>query len=149
MPTPDEEVAMTMLSINHGAKGIIMWTFPTTPDLTDVTSRLAKVLTGACAKYLLGAELIGGLSVSGAELVDASVWRVGDSMLVSIVNSAYEDTTSIIILHLPARTVATSITSFLWGNGEWHLTNLDAATQLQRSGLRSLSTDMLILALKP
>lgn len=140
---------MTMLSVNHGAKGIIMWTFPTTPDLTDVTSRLAKVLTGTCAKYLLGAELVGGLSVSGAELVDASVWRVGDSMLVSIVNSAYEDTTSNIILDLPAGIVATSITSFPWGDGEWHLTNLDAATQLQRSGLRGLSTDMLILALKP
>lgn len=140
---------MTMLSINHGAKGIIMWTFPTTPDLVDVTSRLAKVLTGTCAEYFLGAEMVGGLSTSGAEVVDASAWRVGNSMLVSIVNSAFEDTTGAVMLNLPAGTVATSITSVLWGDGEWRLPNVDSAARIQTSGLQGLSTDLLILTLKP
>lgn len=93
---------MTMLSINHAAKGIIMWTFPTTPDLTDVTSRLAKVLTGLCAAYFLGAEMVMGLAVAGAIAIDASAWWVGDSILVSIVNSDYEDTIGSVTINLPA-----------------------------------------------
>ena len=136
---------MTMLSINHGAKGIIMWTFPTTPALTDVTSRLAKVLTGTCASYLLGAELLGGLSIEGTDTVDASVWSLGDSMLVSIVNSAYGDATGLVTLDLPNGFIATTIENVLWGDGAWRLKTGGSATQIQRSGLQGLSTDILLL----
>ena len=104
---------MTMLSVNHGAKGIIMWTFPTTPELTAVTSRLAKLLTGGtCAKSLLGAEL-SGLIVSGANQVDASMWRVQNSLLLGIVNPAHQCATGPIDVSLPTGTIATSITSVL------------------------------------
>ena len=148
-PTPAEEVAMTMLSINHGAKGIIMWTFPTTPDLTLVTSQLAKVLTGSvCAEYFLGASLLMGLGFHGADMLDTTAWRVGDSVLISAVNPAYEDTTGSVTIDLPAGMVAKSITSILWGDGNWHLTTVDSATQLHRSGLQGLSTDILILRLE-
>ncbi len=146
-PTPDEEVAMTMLSINHGAKGIIMWTFPTTPDLTTVTSRLAKVLTGRYAGYLLGAELIGGLRINGAEMIDASVWKSSDSILVSIVNFAYEDAAGSVTLDLPAGTTAIGVRDVLWGDGEWRLSTLDSAAQIQRSSMRGMSTDILVLSL--
>ena len=155
-PTADEEVAMTMLSVNHGAKGIIMWDFPTTPELTAVTSRLAKVLTGeTCAKYLLGAELVGGLRVSGANLVDASMWRVQNSLLVSIVNPAHQCATGRIDVSLPAGTIATSITSVLWGDGKWRLIRAGSTTRVQRidlgtgCGLGALSADILLLALAP
>ena len=140
---------MTMLSINHGAKGIIMWAFPTSSEVTVVTSKLSKVLTGTCAKYLLGAELLGRLRVSGADMVDASAWRVGNSLLVSIVNSAYRDMTGSVSLDLPAGFIATSITSVLWGDGAWRLTHVDSTTRLQRSGLQSLSADILLVNLDP
>lgn len=147
-PTPEEELAMTLLSVNHGAKGIIMWTFPTTPDLTDVTSRLAKVLTGTCAGYLLGADIITGLAVDRTSAVDASAWRVGNSILLSIVNSDYQDMTGPVTLHLPAEIFATSISTVLWGDAEWRVTNVDSKTQIQRSGLQGLSSDILILSLE-
>lgn len=147
---------MTMLSVNHGAKGIIMWAFPTTPDLTAVTSRLAKVLTGGtCAKYLLGADLVGGLHVSGANLVDASMWRVQNSLLVSIVNPAHQCVVGPVDVSLPAGTIATSITSVLWGDGKWRLIRAGSTTRVQRidSGagcsLGPLSADILLLALAP
>ena len=147
---------MTMLSVNHGAKGIIMWAFPTTPELTAVTSRLAKVLTGGtCAKYLLGAELIGGLRVSGANLVDASVWRVQNSLLISIVNPAHQCATGRIDVSLPVGTIATSITSVLWGDGKWRLIRAGSTTRVQRidlgaaCSLQALSADILLLALAP
>ncbi len=146
-PTPQEEVAMTMLSVNHGAKGIIMWTFPTTPGLTDVTSGLAKVLTGICSEYLLGADMVMALRVSGPGMLDASAWRVEDSVLLSIVNSDYQDMEESVTLDLPAGMAAKGIKSVLWGDGKWRLTNGDSATQIQRSGLKSLSTDIIILSL--
>lgn len=139
---------MTMLSINHGAKGIIMWAFPTTPELTDVTSKLAKVLTGACAKYLLGAELLGGPRINGADTIDASMWRVENSLLVSIVNSAHQDTTGSVTVNLPDRMIAMGIASVLWGDGKWRLTNVQSATHIQRSGLQSMSTDILLVNLE-
>lgn len=153
-PTPEQEVAMTMLSINHGAKGIIMWTFPTTPALTDVTSRLAKVLTtGTCVRYLLGAELMGGLSTDGTvgtqvDTIDASAWSLGDSMLVSIVNSAYEDAVGLITLDLPNGFIATNIENVLWGDGAWILSKTGSATQIQRTGVQGLSTDILLLSVE-
>ena len=138
-----------MLSINHGAKGIIMWIFPTTPELTDVTSKLAKVLTGTCATYLLGAELASGLSVSGSDTIDASMWRVGTNLLVSIVNSAHQDTTGTVSLNLPAGTIATSSISVLWGDGDWRSTRVSSATRIQRLGLKGLSASILLLSLQP
>ena len=140
---------MTMLSINHGAKGIIMWSFPTTPDLTAVTTRLARVLTGTCAKYVLGAESIGGLRVSGAETINASAWKAGDSLLVSIVNSAHEDTSEIVSVHLPAAMVAKDVTSVLWGDGWWSLRNAGDGFVLKRWGVHGLSTAILVIDLHP
>ena len=138
---------MTMLSINHGAKGIIMWIFPTTAELTDVTSRLARVLTGICANYILGADIMTEPAVDGVSAIDVSAWKTRDSILVSIVNSAHENTTEPISLSLPEGLRATTITQALWGDGGWHLTSTSSATHLQRSGIQSLSTDILILSL--
>ena len=89
-----------------------------------------------------------GLAVDGASAVDASAWRVGDSFLVSIVNSDSQDTTGSVALDFPAGMVATGITSVLWGDGEWRLTASSPA-QISRLGLRGLSTDILILTLEP
>ena len=148
-PTPSQEVAMTMLSINHGAKGIIMWIFPTTAGLTDVTSRLARVLTGICATYILGAEPMTEPAVDGVSAIDVSAWKTGDSILVSIVNSAHENTTGRISLSLPRGLLATNIRQVLWGDGGWHLTSTSSASHLERSHIQSLSTDILILSLSP
>ena len=138
---------MTILSINHGAKGIIMWTFPTTAEMTDVTSSLARVLTGICANYILGADTTTGLAVDGANDIDVGVWKTGDSILISIVNSAHENTTGPISLSLPGGLLATNITQVLWGDGGWHLTSTSSASRLERSGIQSLSTDILVLSL--
>ena len=149
-PTAQEEVAMTMLGINHRAKGVVSWIFPTTPDITNVTSFLAPVLTTACAKYLLGSEIITGLTASGAEMIDASAWRLGNSLLVSIVNTADDDTTGSVVLDLPAGMTAISIESTLWGDGQWELAASNTAgssRQLQRSGMPGLNVDLLILSM--
>ena len=138
---------MTMLSINHGAKGIIMWIFPTTASLTDVTSKLARVLTGICANYILGADTITAPAVDGANPIDISAWKTGDSILVSIVNSAHEDSTGPISVGLPGGLRATSVVQVVWGDGGWRLTSRSEGTRLERLGVQGLSTDILILRL--
>jgi hypothetical protein len=41
---------MNMISVNHGAKGIVMWDYPSEPGIYEVTAALSKVL---------GSEVVG------------------------------------------------------------------------------------------
>lgn len=148
-PTPQEEVVMTMLSVNHGAKGIIMWTFPTTPELVNVTSALADLLTNKCADLLLGADLSSGLAVDGAPAADVSLWQNGQNVLLSIINPSYDDVVGLVELQLPINVTAYSFNS-LWGENQWEVVNdgTGAIRSLQKIGLSGLSVDVLLLALE-
>lgn len=139
---------MTMLSINHGAKGIIMWTFPTTPELVNVTSALAELLTDKCAGLLLGADLSPGLAVKGAPAADVSLWENGQRMLLSIVNPSYEEAVGLVEFQLPINVTAHSLIS-LWGDNQWKMVDDGAGyiKSLQTIGLPGLSVDVLLLPL--
>ena len=147
-PTPQEEVVMTMLSVNHGSKGIIMWTFPTTTELVNVTSALAELLTNKCADLLLGADSSSGLAVDGAPTADVSFWKDGRRMLLSIVNPSYENAVGLMELQLPIDVTVYSFTS-LWGENQWEAVDdgTGAIGSLQKTGLAGLSVDVLLLAL--
>ena len=139
---------MTMLSINHGAKGIIMWTFPTTSELVNVTSALAELLTNQCADLLLGTDLSSGLAVEGAPAADVSFWKDEQKMLLSIVNPFHEDVVGSVKFQLPINVTAYSLTS-LWGENRWEAVDdgTGAIRSLQKTGLSGLSVDVLLLAL--
>lgn len=84
-PTAAEEVVMAMLFINHGAKGIVAWNYPTTPELANVTSKLAQAIAGEeSIDFLLWARPQ-RLTLSAQPAFDAAAWRVGKFILVSIV----------------------------------------------------------------
>ena len=137
---------MTMLSINHGAKGIIMWTFPTTPDLLNVTSAFAEVLTNQCADLILGAELSSNLTIDGAPSVDVSTWTNRDRMLLAIVNPSYDAAQGPLQLNLLAAFKPTSLVS-LWGNRQWDAVpdRSGRVRSLKRPRLPGLSVDILML----
>ena len=139
---------MTMLSINHGAKGIIMWTFPTTPELVTVTSALAAMLTDKCAYLLLGAHLSSGFAIEGAPAADVSFWRNENEMLLSIVNPSYEGVEGLVEFQLPITVTASSFIS-LWGDDQWKGVDdcVGHISTLQKTGLRALSVDVLLLSL--
>lgn len=99
--TPDEEVLMTMLSVNHGAKGVVMWIYPSVPPLNNVTSQLAGVLTQAdIARYVLGSNPI-PLQVQGESKVDAAGWTSNGKMLMSVCHLDYEDSAAPVTIELP------------------------------------------------
>lgn len=144
-PTAAEEVVMTMLSINHAAKGIVMWDFPTEPGILAVTNKLASVLTSnAVEKFLIGAKLIGGLKVMGADRVDVTAWTLDDEVLVSIVNLDYSNIPSNVTVFLPEDTTTSCDLDVFWGDAKW---SADEG-KLSTSGLLGLEVSLLLMKQK-
>ncbi|KAI4740578.1 hypothetical protein E4T50_08982 [Aureobasidium sp. EXF-12298] len=141
-PTAAEEVVMNMLSVNHAAKGIVMWDFPTKADVLDVTNRLAAVLTKEpVASFLVGARLVRMLGISGAGNVDAAAWVRDDEVLVSVVNLDYSNTKSNVTVSLPEDVEATEISTSLWGAGCWSV----HGNKLSINSLMGLEVSLLLL----
>ena len=142
-PTAAEEAVMDVLRVNHGAKGLVAWTFPTQPDLVEATSAMAKVLTaGEVTGFLLGATPVSVQVAAGNGTLpdaDAAVWMAGGKMLVSVVSLSYEDTAGTVTVSLPGN--ASAVDTVLLGNGGWTL--VDGG--LQKNGLSALEVDMAIL----
>ena len=139
-PTPGEELVMNVLSVNHGAKGIVMWDYPSEPGIYEVTSALSKVLgSEVVGSFLLNSFVERTLPVVGSKRVDVSAWVVGSQMLVSVVNLKYENTAGLVTVQVPA--VAQSVSSVLWGAGNW---TVDGGA-ISKTGLTGLEVDLLIL----
>ncbi|GKT83911.1 glycoside hydrolase subgroup catalytic core [Colletotrichum tofieldiae] len=123
-PTAEEEAVMTVLSVNHGAKGIVMWNYPATDELESLTSRLAGLFTDETAvRFLLGTARTQNLVVEGANRVDAAVWvdEKNGQALISVVNLEYEEIRGEIRVVLPEGVKAGKIVEVLWGDVAWEL----------------------------
>lgn len=130
---------MNMLFINHGAKGIAMWDYPTEPDLANITSTLSKTLTSAnISSFLLG-SFLSALDVEGLTSVDAASWIIGDQMLISVVNKNYVDfPMANISIALPAP--ATSVGQVAWGTA-WTVNG----NSLIKTGIEALEVDLFVV----
>ncbi|KAL8920158.1 MAG: hypothetical protein Q9208_006404 [Pyrenodesmia sp. 3 TL-2023] len=119
-PTPEEVFAMTLLSINHGATGIVMWNFPTADEIVEGTSKFSAVIMGREFGHFVprarpeACRVIGEGKVEGS--VDASAWRVGGEMLVSVVGVEARGVWGLI---LPGGARAKEVRTRLWGRDEW------------------------------
>ena len=133
---------MTLLSINHGAKGVVMWTWPTSSTLADVTSRFAKVATGVGAGFWLGTN---GrrIEVSGVPSgnVDAAAWVLGGKMLVSVINVA-GSLGGRVVMTLPNGVQAKAIQQVAWGSSGWVVSR---GNQLVRTGMAATESEILVL----
>jgi hypothetical protein len=141
-PTAAEEVVMNLLSVNHAAKGIVMWDFPTKADILNVTNRLAGVLTKEpVASFLVGAPLTQQLKVAAAETIDAAAWVKDDEVLVSVVNLDYGDTKSNVTVSLPEGVKATEVSRSLWGDACWSI----HGNKISVDSLMGLEVSLLLL----
>ncbi|KAL8833079.1 MAG: hypothetical protein Q9170_004512 [Blastenia crenularia] len=124
-PTIREVIAMTMLSVNHGATGIVMWVFPTAEELIFITSQFSKWMTSPqVIKFLLevqwqkvGVTIDGG--GQGEQTVDASMWRRYGQCLVSVVNMGEEATRGDVRLELPGDVKVKGEGTVFWSGGGW------------------------------
>lgn len=141
-PTPEEEVTMNMLSINHNAKGIVIWVYPTSSELSNVTSKLSKILLRKdVTGHLLGSHTT-PLSVVGHGRIDAVGWTIGKQTFVSILYLEYSDFQSELTVTLPAK--ASSVSEVLWGPGGWSV----SGGKLVKNGLTGLETTLLLVTLE-
>lgn len=142
-PSPEEVIAMNALSMNHGAKGLVMWAYPTEPGIRDATGALSKLLTGQIVTpFLTQTNVEMELSVSGLSRVDASAWTLNGQMLVSIVSLGYLKSDASVSVTLPASVQGSG--SVLWGQG-W--TTESNGTVLSKTGIDSLEVDILLFDL--
>lgn len=138
-PTEQEEWVMVLLAVNHGAKGMMSWVYPTSEVLARAHGRLARVLTvSPVVDFVVGGGRPRGVNV-GVEGVDVAVWKGGveGRVLVSVVNGGEEVKGAVTV----SVRGATRIESKAWGDVEWILDG----DKLSVSGLPALSTSLLIL----
>ncbi|KAL9600420.1 MAG: hypothetical protein Q9219_003173 [cf. Caloplaca sp. 3 TL-2023] len=138
-PSPEEVVAMAVLSINHGATGIIMWVFPTADEIVDVTGRFSAVATGRdFTKFVLEvrseAVAVSRGSGGAAVFVDARAWRRDGEMLVSVVNMAGARVGGEVRVELPGDVEVKGIVvgGSMWGFEGW---KVEGERTLVRSGM--------------
>ncbi|KAI9672268.1 MAG: hypothetical protein M1831_002082 [Alyxoria varia] len=159
-PTRAEEAAMDFLSVNHGAKGLVAWKWPTTKELQEATSEVAKVLTDEeVVGFTLGARLVRLDVMEGAggvsRLVDAAAWRQGSKMLVSVVNTKMGQSgrgypssalTEALRVELPAGVRARGIGQTYWGDGgAWSVD--DEGRLVKSRGMKQLEVHMMVVDL--
>ena len=142
IPSPAEVENMMMLSVNHNAKGISYWIYPSTDGVNVGSGELGKVFQSAPGlDFLFGSNAIKGLSVYGEALVDASAWIVGQKMMVGVASGEYVDMSSVVTIVLPASAV--SVDEVLYGNSGWTV----SGKLLSKTGLKGLEVDVLVLNL--
>lgn len=168
-PTPDESWAMSLVAVNHGAQGLIAWVYPvagsnTTTNTTansDVLpaahGKLAQVLTRSpIVDFIVGNARPTALPQAASHPnLDVTCWRRGDELLVSVVNSGYDDYVaptngSLLSIPLPeavwpaANRSYTHIAAVVWGGDKlvWSY----AGNNLSTRRIPALSTGLVVLS---
>ncbi|KAI9640524.1 hypothetical protein NHQ30_011270 [Ciborinia camelliae] len=139
IPNVEEVEVMMMLTVNHNAKGITYWIYPSTNSVNIGSGDLGKVLQSEPAmSFLFGTNAIKGL---GSLLLDVSAWIVGEQMMVGIVNGEYVDSEDQVTISLPENII--SLNQTLYGNSSWTINN----GELSKLGFTGLEVDLLVLNL--
>lgn len=149
-PTAAEEVTMTLLSIQHGALGIVMWDFPTTPEILHITNRLAPILTNATiANFFLTTSRVAlepkdPDRKNGQENVEAVVWMGEEWLLVLVLNLGYGNLGGEILIGLPegVRVDQGRLAETLWGEASW--VAVDEGKTLRSEVLMGLESSILL-----
>ena len=95
-------ILKVMLSINHNAKGLTYWIYPSTDEVNIESGKFGKVFqTLPGLGFVFGTNSVKDLVVDGLE-VDASAWILDGKMMVGIASSSYESSDETFIIELPA-----------------------------------------------
>ncbi|KDQ56015.1 hypothetical protein JAAARDRAFT_158780 [Jaapia argillacea MUCL 33604] len=87
-PTGPEFLVQSILAINHGARGVIPWDYPTTSPINSSASLLSYALPTLKNFMLNPASTFENYNISR---VDVGVWRLGEQSLVLGTNLNYEE----------------------------------------------------------
>ena len=142
LPSAAEVVNMMMLSVNHGAKGITYWLYPSTDDVNIASGAFGKTLDAKpTIDYLFGTEPVRTLKVKGSAGVDASAWVLDGNVLVGIANGLYTNSSDEVAVVLPDGLNVTSVDKLLYGEVGWSLKD----GNLAKTGLGPLEVGIVLL----
>ncbi|CAK7200371.1 hypothetical protein SEUCBS139899_003066 [Sporothrix eucalyptigena] len=166
-PTPEESWAMSLVAVNHGAQGLVSWVYPVAGNTSGTNSdvlpaahgQLAQVLTGSpIVDFLVGNARPTPLPVPSLPNLDVACWRRDHQLLVSIVNSGYDDyvlsntsvTAPMYSIPIPqsvwpsSNTSYTHIDAVVWGGNKliWSY----AGSKLSTRSIPALSTGLVVLS---
>ncbi|KAG6367780.1 hypothetical protein INS49_001975 [Diaporthe citri] len=147
-PTAPELDVMTLLAVNHGAKGLTMWNYPTTSELFNITRDMAGLFTGTlAAPFFLGAPRYQDLKVTGSDDLDAAAWvgEVSGQAMISVVSLSYYDGLLPVSIALPDGFIASTLGASLWGHDDWTIG--PNGTVVSSDGVRGLATAVFLVNL--
>jgi hypothetical protein len=138
-PTAAEAWVMSISALNHGAKGVTNWIYPTTDELATAHGQLAKVVTfQPVLGYLVGAKQV-KVAVNGVPSLDVAYSIVGNKALISVASLSSSISPGTVQLSLPFKVA--KIESQPWGSLKWSTSEL----RLSISGVTALATSMVIV----
>jgi hypothetical protein len=133
---------MMLLSLNHNAKGLTYWLYPSTSSINIGSGELGKIFqTTPGMDFIFGTNAIKKLKVVGEPLVDASAWILGNQMMVGVASEEYVDYSSTVTITLPKK--AKAIDKVLYGDEGWTVKGM----KLEKDGLKALEVGVLVLDL--
>jgi len=102
-----------MLSVNHNAKGLTYWIYPSTEEVNFESGKFGNVFQTLPGRdYVFGTNAIKNLVFEGPEL-DASAWILNGKMMVGVAGSSYDDYDVTINITLPL--AVNSVDKVLYG----------------------------------
>lgn len=140
-PTPAEEVAMNALAFNHDVKSIMSWVWPTSATLGVVHGQFSSKMARAPVRDYIVLGRPEKIVVDGNEVVDAAYWKMGDEVLLNVVNGGYEPIEAAFTVPLPADIHAKQVKEVVWGNGTWSIKD----NQVSLGPVDGMSTNIVIL----
>ncbi|TVY81651.1 hypothetical protein LSUE1_G002813 [Lachnellula suecica] len=136
IPSVQEVENMMMLAVNHGAKGLTYWIYPSTDEVNVGSGEFGKVFqTETVKEFLFGTDVIKGLAVEG----EALCLDIGRQMLVGVASGQYVDSEATVSVQLPV--AVSGIEQVLYGDSSWAVDN----GKLTKSGMKGLEVSVLVL----
>ena len=140
VPSEAEFLAMIMLSINHNAKGLSSWWYPSSAPIQTIMGTIGKILQASpVIDFVYGTNPVSKLPVKNGPLLDVASWTIGSQMMVGIANGNVVATSQEVTITLPA--TVTSVNTTVYGNTNWAVSD----GKLQKKGLDGLEADILIV----
>lgn len=128
-----------------------MWDFPTTPEILQITTRLAPILTNSTIANFFLTKPRFALSPSSSSSqaqktdIDATIWIDEDKILVSIVNLGLQNLGGEILISLPDGVMVDEKIGRmekLWGEANW--IGVDGGKTLRSEVFMGLESSILI-----
>lgn len=140
-PSAAEVEVMAMLAINHNAKGLSGWIYPSTAPVNNATGLMENVLASEpVINFLFGANAL-GLERGGT--FDVAAWIVGNQMMVGIANANYQASGAEVSITLPKK--AGLLSKVVWGDKDWKVED----DRLVKKGLAALEVGIVIIDIAP